>query len=77
MNWMVLKKVFSAIQSDIRYLKLIRTGRKNIGIKADSLFNTYIVTQKPVFAFNDYAFMASTFVELNNIIYYQPNLSAF
>ena len=71
------KSISSAIQSDIRYLKLIRTGRKNIGIKADSLFNTYIVTQKPVFAFNDYAFMASTFVELNNIIYYQPNLSAF
>ncbi len=71
------KSISSAIQSDITYLKLIRTGRKNIGLKADSIFSTYIVNQSPVFAFNDYAFIASTFRELNNIIYYQPNLSAF
>ena len=71
------KSISSAIQSDITYLKLIRTGRKNIGIKADSVFSTYIDTQKPVFLFNDYAFIANTFNELHNIIYYQPNLSAF
>jgi len=71
------KSISSAIQSDITYLKLIRTGRKNIGIKADSLYKTYIVTQKPVFVFNDYAFINNTFREVNNIIYYQPNLSAF
>lgn len=71
------KSISSAIQSDIRYLKLIRTGRKNIGIHADSIFNSYIRIQKPVYSFNDYAFIVNTFRELNNIIYYQPNLSAF
>ena len=71
------KSISSAIQSDIRYLKLIRTGRENIGTQTDSIFNNYIDTQKPVFVFPDYAFIANTFRELNNIIYYQPNLSAF
>tara|TARA_R110002051_G_scaffold264789_1_gene324684 strand:- start:4488 stop:5768 length:1281 start_codon:yes stop_codon:yes gene_type:complete len=71
------KSISSAIQSDIKYLKLIRTGRENIGIRADSIFNTYIDSQKEVLVFNDYAFIANTFGELNNIIYYQPNLSAF
>ena len=71
------KSISSAIQSDITFLKLIRTGRENIAIKSDSIYNTYIATQKPVFAFNDYAFISNTFGELNNIIYYQPNLSAF
>jgi hypothetical protein len=71
------KSISSAIQSDIKYLKLIRTGRENIGIRADSIFNTYIDSQKEVLVFNDYAFIANTFGELSNIIYYQPNLSAF
>lgn len=71
------KSISNAIQSDIRYLKLIRTGRENIGIQTDSIFRTYIETQKPVFVFNDFAFIANTFDELINIIYYQPNLSAF
>ena len=66
------KSISSAIQSDITYLKLIRTGRENIGIKADSIFSTYIDTQKRIFVFNDYAFIANTFRELNNIIYSNP-----
>ena len=71
------KSISSAIQSDITYLKLIRTGRKNIGTQADSIFSSYIEIQKPVYNFNDYAYISNTFRELNNIIYYQPNLSAF
>ncbi len=71
------KSISSAIKSDIKYLKLIRTGRENIGKRADSIFNTYIDHQKPVLVFIDFAFIANTFRELNNIIYYQPNLSAF
>ena len=71
------KSISSAIQSDITYLKLIRTGRKNIGAQADSIFSSYIEIQKPFYNFNDYAYISNTFKELNNIIYYQPNLSAF
>lgn len=71
------KSISSAIQSDITFLKLIRTGRKNIGIQTDSIFSNYIENQKPVYNFNDYAYISNTFRELNNIIYYQPNLSAF
>ncbi|MBT8308539.1 MAG: hypothetical protein KJN85_16480, partial [Maribacter sp.] len=73
----LLKSISSAIQSDIKYLKLIRTGRENIGKQADSIFETYIDRQKPVYAFNDFAIIANTFNALNNTIYYQPNLSAF
>jgi hypothetical protein len=73
----LMKSISSAMQSDIKYLKLIRTGREDIGLKADSIFNSYIISQKPVFEFNDYAFIANTFGELKNIIYYLPNLSAF
>jgi len=73
----LMKSISSAIESDVRYLKLIRTGRENIGKQADSIFDTYIAGQKPVNTFNDYAFINNTFREVNNIIYYQPNLSAF
>jgi len=73
----LMKSISSAIQSDIRYLKLIRTGRENIGKKTDSIFENYIDRQKPVYTFNDYAIIANTFNDLNKSIYYQPNLSAF
>ena len=73
----LIKSISSAIQSDIKYLKLIRTGRKIIGEKTDSIISTYLDSQKPVFNFNDYAYIATTFDEMKNIIYYQPNTSAF
>ncbi len=73
----LMKSISSAIRSDIRYLKLIRTGRENIGQQADSIFNTYIDEHKPVYMFNDFAIIAMTFNALNKSIYYQPNLSAF
>ena len=71
------KSISSAILSDIKYLELIRTGRESIGLKADSIFSTYIISQKSNYEFNDYAYIANTFEELKNIIYYQPNRSAF
>ena len=71
------KSISSAIRSDIKYLNLIRTGRKDIGEKVDSIFNTYIISQKPTLVFIDYAYMANTFGELKNTIYYQPNTSSF
>lgn len=73
----LMKSISSAVKSDVRYLKLIRTGRENIGKQADSIFDTYIDSQKPIYAFNDFAIIANTFNALNNTIYYQPNLSAF
>jgi len=73
----LIKSISSAIQSDIKYLKLIRTGRKIIGEKTDSIISTYLDSQKPVFNYNDYAYIATTFDEMKNIIYYQPNTSAF
>ena len=73
----LMKSISSAIQSDIRYLKLIKTARKNIGIRADSIFDTYIDVQKPTLFFVDYAYMSNTFSELTNVVYYQPNTSAF
>ena len=71
------KSISSAIRSDIKYLNLIRTGRKDIGEKVDSVFNTYIISQKPALVFNDYAYISNTFQELKNTIYYQPNISSF
>ena len=71
------KSISSAIKSDIKYLNLIRTGRKDIGEKVDSVFNNYINVQKPKLVFIDYAYVSNTFAELKNIIYYQPNTSSF
>ncbi|TFG78983.1 MAG: hypothetical protein E4H26_01075 [Flavobacteriales bacterium] len=73
----LMKSISSAIQSDINYLRLLRTARESIGIKADSIFDAYINAQNPALVFEDYAFVANTFNELTNLIYYQPNLSAF
>ncbi len=73
----LMKSISSAIQSDIGYLRLLRTARESIGIKSDSIFDAYIDAQSPSMAFEDYAFVANTFNELTNLIYYQPNLSAF
>ena len=71
------KSISSAIKSDIKYLNLIRTGRKDIGEKVDSVFNNYINVQKPKLVFIDYAYVSNTFAELKNTIYYQPNTSSF
>jgi len=73
----LMKSISSAIRSDIRYLKLIRTARETIGIRADSIFDTYIDVQKPTLVFIDYAYIANSFDELTSIVYYQPNTSAF
>lgn len=73
----IKNSIASAIRSDIRYLKLIRTGRENIGEKADSIFSTYTGPRKKQFVFNDYAYISNTFNELKNTIYFQPNTSAF
>ncbi len=73
----LMKSISSAIRSDIRYLKLIRTARETIGIRADSIFDTYIDVPKPTLVFIDYAYIANSFDELTSIVYYQPNTSAF
>ena len=71
------KSISSAIRSDIKYLNLIRTGRKDIGEKVDSIYNTYVITKKHTLVFNDYAYVSNCFTELKNTIYYQPNTSSF
>lgn len=73
----IKNSIASAIKSDIRYLKLVRTGRINMGTTADSIFKSYIDSQKSEFIFTDYAYMANTFNQLKNTIYFQPNTSAF
>ena len=73
----LMKSISSAIRSDIRYLKLIKTARENIGIRADSIFDTYIDVQKHTLVFEEYAYMVNTFGELTSVVYYQPNTSAF
>ena len=65
----LMKSISSAIRSDIRYLKLIRTARETIGIRADSIFDTYIDVQKPTLVFIDYAYIANSFDELTSIVY--------
>ncbi|WP_406683164.1 hypothetical protein N1F78_10770 [Seonamhaeicola sp. MEBiC1930] len=71
------QSISSAIQSDIKFLKLIKKGRKNIGSNADSIFNYLIHRTKSKLVFNDYAYVTNTFQNLKNVIYYQPNKSAF
>ncbi len=73
----LMKSISSAIGSDIRYLRLIKTARETIGIRADSIFDTYIDGQKPTLVFIDYAYIANSFDELISVVYYQPNTSAF
>lgn len=73
----LMKSISNAIQSDFIYLKLIKTARENVGIRADSIFDTYIDVQKPKLVFADYNYMANTFRELTSVVYYLPNTSAF
>jgi len=73
----LMKSISSAIESDIKYLQLIRTARENIGVRVDSIFNTYINSKKENLGFIDYAFISMTYDNLTNVIYYQPNLGAF
>ena len=73
----LMKSISSAIQSDIRYLKLIKTARENIGTRADSIFDTYIDVKKSSLLYDDYAYISNTFNELTNVVYYLPNTSAF
>ena len=71
------KGIANAISSDIKYLNLIKSGRKDIGEKADSIFNNYINSQNSALTFGDYAYISNGFREIKNIIYYQPNTSSF
>ncbi|SDB50326.1 hypothetical protein SAMN03097699_1754 [Flavobacteriaceae bacterium MAR_2010_188] len=73
----LMKSISSAIQSDVKYLKLIKTARQTIGISADSIFEAYIQADNPTFSFEDYAYVANTFNELITPIYFQPNTSSF
>ena len=71
------KGIANAIRSDIKYLNLIKSGRKDIGEKADSIFNNYISSQNSALTFGDYAYISNGFTEIKNTIYYQPNTSSF
>jgi len=71
------KGIANAISSDIKYLNLIKSGRKDIGEKADSIFNNYINSQNSALTFGDYAYISNGFTEIKNTIYYQPNTSSF
>ena len=73
----LMKSISSAIQSDIKYLNLIRKARENIGLHTDSIFKKYIDQQITYLAFADYAYVASTFDDLMTTVYYQPNTSSF
>ncbi len=71
------KSISSAIASDVKYLKLIRTARESFGDQSDSILKTYIINPKTVLVYDDFAFISEIFRELDKTIYYQPNLSAF
>lgn len=71
------KSISSAIESDVKYLNLIKTGRFIIGEKIDSIFDTYIGHDVEIMTYDDYAFIANAFNDLKSIIYFQPNTSSF
>ena len=73
----LLKSISSAIESDVKYLDLVRTGREIISNDVDSIFQTYIDQKIQSLTYDDYAFMANTFNDLNTTIYHQPNTSSF
>ena len=73
----LMKSISSAVQSDVKYLNLIRTGRENIGERSDSIFDSYIHQNVRSFSFIDYAYISNSFVDLNSMIYFQPNTGSF
>lgn len=73
----LMKSISSAVQSDVKYLNLIRTGRENIGERSDSIFDTYMHQSVNSFSFDDYAYISNSFVDLNSVIYFQPNTSSY
>ena len=73
----LMKSISSAIRSDVKYLHLIRTGRENIGKRADSIFDHYLDRKVTSLSFEDYAYIANSFFDLKSSIYYQPNTSSF
>lgn len=73
----LMGSISSAVQSDVKYLNLIKTGRETIGKRADSIFNAYIDKEVTYLSFDDYAYMANAFNDLNRTIYFQPNTSSF
>ncbi len=73
----LLGSISSAIQSDVKYLNLIRTGRESIGNHVDSIFNAYVNQRVDYLSYDDYAYMGNTFNDLNSSIYFQPNTSSF
>ena len=73
----LMKSISSAIQSDLKYLNMIRTGRENIGKRVDSIFGAYIDKEVNHMTFDDYAYVGNTMEDLTSTIYFQPNTSSF
>lgn len=73
----LLQSIANGVESDVRDLNLLLTARENIGIKADSIFSAYVVTNNDSISATEAAYINSAYGEIVNSIYFNPNESAF
>ncbi|MBT8254849.1 MAG: hypothetical protein KJN68_12825 [Bacteroidia bacterium] len=73
----LLDRIGSSVQSDIRDLNLLTTARRNMGEKSTSIFEDFITSEVNTISMEDVTFIGLAFQEINNLIYFRSNLSAF
>ena len=73
----LLQSIASGVKSDVRTLNLLSTARENIVVMTDSIYGTYIARDIDSISPIEAAYVNSAFGDINNSVYFNPNLSAF
>lgn len=73
----ILQSIANGVQSDLRELNLIVSARSNIVIKIDSLYNTYISSNKTSLNIEEATYINFAFTDILSTIHLNTNTSAF
>ncbi len=73
----LLQSIANGVKSDVRTLNLLATARENIVIKADSIYRTFIATDRDSITALEAAYINFAIRDIENSVYFNPNISAF
>ena len=73
----LLQSIANSIQSDIKKLNLLETARVNVSIKADSIFESYIMKDVESISLQEVAYINTAFWNILSHIDFSPDLSTF
>ncbi|PTM11334.1 MAG: hypothetical protein DA407_01760 [Bacteroidetes bacterium] len=73
----LLQSISNGVQSDIRNLNLLVSARRNIGEKTIKIFKNFIPAEVSNINLEEVTYVNATFGDINNLVFFRSNLSAF